>query len=327
MIRRLLPLAVLPVAALALAGCAAPAPSGDSELVIVATTSVYGDLAAGVAGDRARVVSIIDSAAQDPHSYELTARDRLELETADLVVSNGGGYDPWAQQVLDSADAAGPSIVAVDALGLSPEGDHDEAAGIGEADGDAQESAGHDDAGHDHVEGFNEHVWYDPSLMSRLVGLIADELARIDPAGSADYAANASALEGELDGLAARATALVPLADGRGVVVTEPAPLRLLELAGLADLTPAGFSEAIEEGGDIAPALLQDVLTTLAEPEVALVAVNVQTGGAETDRVETAARAEGVPVLDIGETLPEGMGYLAWMGSVIDDLDAALGAR
>ena len=96
--KRLPVLVLATVSALALTGCsAAAAPADDDALQIVASTNVYGQLAAEIGGDRVEVTSLIDSAEKDPHGYEATARDRLAVQKADLVIENGGGYDAFMQ--------------------------------------------------------------------------------------------------------------------------------------------------------------------------------------------------------------------------------------
>jgi anchored repeat ABC transporter substrate-binding protein len=70
-----------------LAGCAAPQASQDDRLQVVTTTPVLADLAAQVAGDRARVTSIVP-AQGDPHSYEPSLRDVRDVVYADVAFSN-----------------------------------------------------------------------------------------------------------------------------------------------------------------------------------------------------------------------------------------------
>src|SRR6478735_6745168 len=96
-------LAIAAASAVALTGCASEAggsASGADELRIVASTNVYGDIAATVAGDAATVTSIMDDPAQDPHSFEASAQNQLAVSKADVVIENGGGYDPFMQTLL-----------------------------------------------------------------------------------------------------------------------------------------------------------------------------------------------------------------------------------
>ncbi|HYP73588.1 MAG TPA: zinc ABC transporter substrate-binding protein, partial [Microbacterium sp.] len=103
--RILAPVVVLAASALALAGCAASASpaASDGKIAVVASTNVYGDIAAAIGGDLVDVTSIIDSVAQDPHSYEASARDQLTVSRADLIIENGGGYDAFMDTLIEGA--------------------------------------------------------------------------------------------------------------------------------------------------------------------------------------------------------------------------------
>ena len=318
----MLALALVPVAAFALSACS-PAGAGTDGKdgggpQVVASTNVYGDIAAAIAGDHADVTSIITSAAQDPHSFEASASDQLVLSKADIVIENGGGYDPFVDTLLEAADSD-PVVLNVSELsGLMPEHEDEHAGEAGEGDG---ESGGHD---HEHIEGFNEHVWYSFAAVGALATSLADELSAIDPDNADAYASNAEAFTGRLDDLTAQADDLAGTAGGDKVLVTEPVPLYLLEASGLENATPGEFSEAIEEGTDVSPTVLNEVVGLVSSGDVALLAYNEQTSGPETEQVRAAAESAGVPVVSFTETLPDGDDYIGWMSDNLDALAQAL---
>jgi len=324
-VRTMLPaLAVLPAAALVLAGCSgsgATAAADDGTIRIVASTNVYGDIAAQIAGDDVEVTSLITSAAQDPHSYEASAQDQLAIKQADIVIENGGGYDPFVDTLLDAAKNPLVEVVnVVDLSGLVPEDDHDD-----HADDEHTDEAHAEDDGHDHIEGFNEHVWYSLPTMAKLADELANELGELDSANAATYTANAKTFTDALGTIETAQAAIKTAHDGEGVAITEPVPLYLLEDAGLVNRTPEAFSEAIEEGTDVSPTVLKETLDLFGTGTVALLAYNEQTSGAETEEVKTAAENAGVPVLSFTETLPDGKDYLSWMTENVDAVADALG--
>ncbi|MET0843072.1 MAG: zinc ABC transporter substrate-binding protein, partial [Mycetocola sp.] len=114
--RRLAPLLLFPAAALVLSGCSATASGERAEptgLSVVASTNVYGSIAEAIGGDSVTVTSIIDSAAQDPHSYEASAQDQLAISKADVVIENGGGYDPFIDTLVDASGSDDLEMVNV----------------------------------------------------------------------------------------------------------------------------------------------------------------------------------------------------------------------
>ncbi len=329
-----LALALASVAALSLAGCSSPAASGqgdDGTITVVASTNVYGDIAAQIGGDRVDVESIITSASQDPHSYEASARDRLTLQKADLVVENGGGYDAFIDSLLQ--DAQDPHVVtAVEYSHDFPgnEGHEEDAHADDDAAAEshdhehAEGEEAHDHDGHDHIEGFNEHVWFDPHTMIHVVEAIADELTALDPDGADTFATNADELVAELEGFESDLETLKASAEGKTVFLTEPLPGYLAAAAGLTDVTPEGFAESVEEGSDVAPAVLLESLDVIASGQVTALLTNAQTGGAETERVEKAADDARVPVVAFTELLEDGSSYSEWMRDAIQSLAAAV---
>jgi zinc/manganese transport system substrate-binding protein len=310
------------ISALALSGCAASAPAESSTgLSVVASTNVYGSIAEAIGGDLVTVTSIITSAAQDPHSFEASAQDQLALSKADLVIENGGGYDPFIDTLLEAASSKAPVVNAAEESGLL-EGDegHDES-DHADASADA-EADGHE--GHDHIEGFNEHVWYSFHGVEHVAEAIAEQLSDLDADNAATYEKNLDAFTAQIEKLEAAAEALKPATNGLGVAITEPVPLYLLQESGFTNKTPEAFSEAIEEGTDVAPAVLASTLDLFDSGAVALLAYNSQTASPETEQVRAAAEANDVPVVEFTETMPDGADYVSWMTDNLDAISAAM---
>ena len=338
--------ALLGASALVLAGCAStPGGSatdgGDDRVQVVASTSVYGDIVSSIAGDAVEVTSIVRSTSQDPHSYEASAADQLAVSKADLIVENGGGYDSFIDGLIEATGTDAHVITAAEFSHDWPgndghdhaEGDDHDHADDDHADESSEtESAEADDhdhdhgdhEGHNHIEGFNEHVWYDPHTMEHLAEAIADELSELVPAeadtfqkGLDTFVAGIGDLEGSLADISAAH-------EGEKIFVTEPVPLYLTAAAGLTNVTPEAFSEAVEEGQDVPPATLLEADKLLQAGDVRAVIANAQTGGAETTQVIDTATAAGIPVIEFTEILPEGKTYLTWMADNIATLAATL---
>ena len=168
--------------AMLLTGCGT-SPADDSELpLVVATTSIWGDVARQIVGDDARVEVLIPIGA-DAHDYEPTQQQVALLLEADLVIANGLGLEEGLVDILESAAADGANIFEV-APELDPiefGRDHEKA----DHDHD-NEDADHDDHDRDHVHDHDHgdldpHVWFDPIRMGRGAGLIAERLTEVAP--------------------------------------------------------------------------------------------------------------------------------------------------
>ncbi|WP_394253339.1 metal ABC transporter solute-binding protein, Zn/Mn family [Arthrobacter pityocampae] len=293
--------------------------AGGGAITVVTATNVYGDIAAAVGGDDVEVTSIVSSLSQDPHSYEPTVQDKLAVSEAGLVIENGGGYDAFLGRL---ADETGVETVlnAVELSGLEEHAGEEPA-------GEDHEGEEHAGEGHEHGS-FNEHVWYDLPAMATLATAIADELARLDEPNAHAYRQRAETFVEDLRPLQERLAALASENEGRDVevAVTEPVPAYLLEAAGLEDVTPEAFTEAIEEESDVPVAALDEMKTLVEGGGLAFLAYNGQTEGAQTEAVRSVADEAGLPVVEFTETLPDGEDYVSWMAYNTDSIDAALGS-
>ena len=161
---------LIPVAiALGLTGLTGCAPDDDGAedegLLVVATTSIWGDVASQVLGDHGRVETLIP-AGVDSHDYQPSPRAIALLREADLVVANGLGLEEGMDDVL--ADAAGDGVAVMeiapllDPLPLTLDGQPPRP---------------------------DPHVWLDPVRVADAARLLADRLAAVEP--SVDWATSA----------------------------------------------------------------------------------------------------------------------------------------
>jgi zinc/manganese transport system substrate-binding protein len=230
-------LSALLIAFLATACSGRPA-SGPSDLLVISTTSIWGDVTANVVGSAARV-EVLMPAGTDPHEFQPSARHTALLEEADLVIANGLGLEGNLVDLIEGADTevleVGP---ALDPL---PIGD-----------------------GHD------PHVWLDPLRVAEAVELIVGRLPGVEGERGGSYREELLDTHQQLESLLADVPPerrllvtnhhfLGYLADRYGLEVVgtiirgtstlaEPSPGELAELARVIRETkvPAIFVEAAE---------------------------------------------------------------------------------
>jgi len=326
-------LGIITALTLTLSACA-PVESETIEpfdgLTIVSSTNVWGDIAKSVAGDGVRVISIIDSFGQDPHSYEASARDQLAVNEADIVVANGGGYDSFIDVL---ADAAGGFEILYAYL---PDEHSEEEATAEESTEDGHDH-GHENEhseeeataeestedGHDHGHE-NEHVWYDFHVVEDFATRLAEQLGALDPDGATEYAENLVEFLGEMERLQDDVAMAGQNYQGYSVVSSEPVADYLIDALGFENVTPSEFSQAIEEETDLSPKVLLEVQELLKNKLVKLFVVNSQTGSSQIDSLVTLAKDNGIAVVEMSELLPEGISYSEWMHNNILSIDTAL---
>jgi len=87
------------------AGCSNAAPSStpsSSRYRVLATTSIFADLAHLALGDVVHIDSIVP-AGIDVHTYEPSPSDAAKITGAQLVIMNGLGLDDWVGPLIDAA--------------------------------------------------------------------------------------------------------------------------------------------------------------------------------------------------------------------------------
>jgi len=175
----LLMLALAATGALAAAGCG-NSDEGDQagSLSVLTTATFLADIAQNVAGERFTVESLVPRDA-DLHAFEATPRDVASVSQADLFILNGAGLEETLEDTLRTAAPDTTFVVASE--GLTPrEPQPGEPLHENEAD---------------------PHFWLDPTLVVAYVENIRDAFVAADPAGAAEYEANAAAYIAELDDL------------------------------------------------------------------------------------------------------------------------------
>jgi zinc/manganese transport system substrate-binding protein len=285
------------IASAALTGCATGGSGHPAAAVVVASTDVWGSVARAVTRGHIAVKSILTGPDNDPHSYQASPSDAAAIMDATLVVYNGGGYDPWVDQVL----AGHRALKSIDAFTFL---------------GGAHKAAGAEP---------NEHVFYDLNVAKSVATSIADRLSAIDPANAADYRANAAEFCRGADAIAISEHAIASAYPGVGVIATEPVAFYLLAASGLVDRTPKAFTAANENEVDPTPSDMATVLGLIKQHNVAALLVNPQTATPAINGLRSAARKAGVPVTEVTETLPDGTDYLTWQRNTVHQLLAALG--
>ena len=294
-----MPVAVLAAAGilLALTGCGSgtTGKAADGKVAVWASTDVWGSVARYVGGEHADVIAAITSPAQDPHSYESTARDKLAVHRSTIAIYNGGGYDDWAQQLV-TGDSGTTGIDAVSVSGL------------------------------DHADdpSFNEHVFWSLPTSVEVADTVAADLAKADPAHASYFRTNARSFATKIGALTTQARSIGVAHPHLSVLMTEPVVGYLLSTAGISDGTPVTYREQ-SEADSVSAVALQAASTAISTKRVQLVTLNAQTSDATSSALQNAATKAGVPVVPVYETFPSGEhDYLHWVRACIASLQRAL---
>lgn len=229
--RRTLVASALGIAALA----ASPALLAQTTAPVkaVASFSILGDLVRQVGGDRVQV-DVLVGPGGDAHVFQPKPSQAKLIGQAQVVFSNGLGFEGWMSRLLNTARYKGQHVVVSE--GIKPIEAEDD-------DHDKKHPKDHGKKGHDHGE-MDPHAWQSVPNAMAFVGNIAKGLCAVDAAGCEGYQKNAAAYAAELKALDTdiRAQwAAIPAAQ-RKVITSHDAFGYYAREYGVAFLAPQGVS-------------------------------------------------------------------------------------
>jgi ABC-type Zn uptake system ZnuABC Zn-binding protein ZnuA len=251
-VRRILATLLVACVALPLAACDVV---GGGRPEVLATTTIFADMAKQVAGDRMRVGSIVPAGAH-VEEYEPTPDDARRVSGARVIFVNGLDLDKWAEPLL--ANKKADALVVTLTEGLP----------------DIEE---------------NPHMWFDPQLVRKHVEKIRDALITLDPQGKDGYMSRAKAYDEKLVALDAELkakSATVP-ADRRKLVTSHD---QLPYFGRAYGFEVVGFVQP-EPDKEPSAQELAELVKTVRDAKVQ--AVFVETGASKS-LTETLAREAGV---------------------------------
>jgi zinc transport system substrate-binding protein len=146
-----------------LAGCGSGShASADGRQRVVASFFPLAEAARAAGGDKVRVRDLTPSGAE-PHDLELTPDQVDAIDSADLVVVMGHGFQPAVEELAKRR--GDHALFVLDALGVSDE------------------------------QAKDPHVWLDPVRMQQLFHLVRTRLGDPDPASANAFAAQLRRLD------------------------------------------------------------------------------------------------------------------------------------
>jgi zinc/manganese transport system substrate-binding protein len=292
------PLAASLAVSLLAGGCSASLAGtigSNGKIVAVGAENEYADVIQQVGGKYVQASAVMSNPNTDPHTFEASAATGRLVNASQLVVQNGLGYDSFMDTLENAVpDSARRTIVVQKLLGL-PDSTP------------------------------NPHLWYKPGVMATVAQAIAQNLAAIDPAHKNYFQANAKAFTRSLTAWTSAMAAFKASYPGTPVATTEPVADYLLQASGADNRTPWAFQADIMNGTDPSA---QDVAVERGLFEKHLVKVfvyNQQVTDSLTESFIALAKANGIPVVGVYETMPEpGYHYQSWMLAEVRALRAAV---
>ena len=286
------------LALLMLLGFAGGASAAD-KVKAVASFSILGDMVKQVGGDRVDVITLVGPNG-DAHVYEPTPADAKNLAAAQILFTNGLGFEGWMDRLEKSSGFKGTVVVA--STGVKPRTMVEDAKTI-----------------------TDPHAWQSLANGKIYAANIRDALIAADPAGKATYEANAKKF---IDGMTAMeanvkaAVAKMP-PERRKIITTHDAFGYFGSAYGMEFIAPEGVSTESEASAqDVAK-----IITQIKKEHIPAVFLENVTDSRLLDQIasETGAKIGGTLYSD-ALSAPDGPAgnYLDMFRNNIDTLSTAL---
>jgi len=291
---------LLPLVGLLTTGCASSYAYGTSDpvsgaVVAVGAENEYADVIQQVGGKYVQVNAILSNPNTDPHTFEASASVARLLDSAQLVVQNGVGYDTFMNTIESAVPSSSRKVLVVQKL-------------LGLPDSTP-----------------NPHLWYKPGTMAAVANAVAADLAALRPAHAAFFRANAAAFTKSLKPWTTAIAAFKAKYPGTPVAVTEPVADYLLQAAGADIKTPWAFQADIMNGTDPSAQDVAVERSLFTEHKVKVFLYNQQVTDSLTESFIALAKASDIPVVGVYETMPvPGYRYQSWMLAEVQDLAKAV---
>jgi zinc/manganese transport system substrate-binding protein len=296
---------VLVLVAVCAAGCGGggqntTAGRGSSNATInaVGAENQYANVIEQIGGKYVKVTAIESNPNTDPHTFEASPSVAEAVSGASLLVENGVGYDTYMEKIESAGGAGSDSqrlVINVQKL-------------LGLPDSTP-----------------NPHLWYKPETMPAVAKALVSDLSVLQPAHAAYFQANAKKFDESLKQWYAAIAKFKDAYPNTPVASTEPVGDYMLEAAGTKNLTPFSLQADIMNGTDPAPqnVTLQNGL--FSGHEVKVFVHNQQVTDSLTESFVQAAKAAGIPVVGVYETMPTpGYDYQSWMLAEVKALEKAV---
>jgi zinc/manganese transport system substrate-binding protein len=280
----------------ALTGCGSSiAAAQPGKILAVGAENEYANVISQIGGRYVQVSAIMSDPNTDPHTFEASPTVAQEVSRAQLVVQNGVGYDAFMSKIESASSSGTRKVIDVQQLEHLPNSTP------------------------------NPHLWYRPTTMPLVAKTLVADLSALAPAHAAYFKANAARFGASLEPWEQALKRFAVQYPGATVATTEPVADSMLQAAGIDDLTPFSMQADIMNGTDPAPQAVSLQNALFSGHRVKAFVYNQQVTDSVTQEFLKRARAAGVPVVGVYETMPTpGYDYQSWMMAELQALQRAI---
>lgn len=258
----------------------------SEKITVVATLNQWGSLANSIGKDKVSVTSIMSSSTADTHNFAPTSKQVSTMRKAQVLVSNGAGYDSWA----DKGQSEDTTLVSVaDTVGA--------------------------------MEGDNPHLWFSKDARQAVAKELTEVFSRLQPSSKSYFEKNLKQWQTNEKELESTLSERSKELKNPTYAATEDVAYYLMSDLGFTDVTPKNFAQAVTGGDELTSADTKEFEKVITDGQTKLLICDSQAKTDADDTLTKDAKEKKIPVVTVTETMPKDQKTLLdWIESLGDTI-------
>lgn len=205
-------------------GCSNISETNENNKKLKVYTSFYAiyDLTKKISGDKAELYNIVPTGTE-PHDWEPSVKDMLNIESADILFYNGASMESWIEKIKSSIENSN-----IEYAELSKD--------IELITYDEKNNNSYD------IHNTDPHVWLNPQNAKKQMEIIKNVLSEKDPSNADYYEKNYKTESEKIDKLDSDFKQMVSNSSSKNIIVAHQAYGYLCEAYGLNQIAIEGIS-------------------------------------------------------------------------------------
>ncbi len=295
-----------------------------SETEVVASFYPFYDITQQIAGDSIDVEPLVPPGTE-PHSFELSPSDRIQVEEAEVFVATGVSFEQWEEEVIETTDVTVvDSSEGIELLEAEHEHSHDH--GHEDHHDESNDGHGHEDEDdhHDHHYGdYDTHYWVSPLNAIEIAENIRDSLVEEFPEEREVIESNTEDFIEDMEELDSDFSSGLDGCEKDTIVTAHAAFAYLGEEYGFSQVPIHGISALSEP----TPGQIEEIIDTTREEELDYIFYEELVDPRVAENIAEEAGVETLVLNPVAGSVNGLEGYVPIMEQNLENLEIALGCQ
>lgn len=269
-----------------------PKPKQATKISVVSTVDTWGSLAKEIGGADINVKSIMAGANTDIATFKPKSKDLQNMQDAQVVITNGAGYDDWATKIRPKK----AEIISA-------------AATVGALNGD------------------NPYLWFSHDARDAMASSMADTFSRVMPAKKRVFAKRLNEWQEREKKLTDYLKDFAKENSDAKYAATSPVLFWLMADMNARDNTPKDYAEALSNNNDPQSSSVEEFQKLIEDRKIDVLISDSQQGSDVLNLLNGTAGRSYTSTVRVSELMPQYANQLdQWIMKICDDIHNALQA-